>query len=80
MLQESPAAICAAVGGHGYFAASLALLLPLLSVPDPGGPTVPVLTVKGVDGRLPFLSVEIKVERGLEQETGTALPATVTVG
>ena len=55
-------------------------LPPLLSVPVVGGPIVPVLTVNWVDANLPFLSVEIRVKRGLEQETGTGLPATLMVG
>src|SRR6185437_7622117 len=35
--QWSPAACCAAVGGQGYLAASVAASLPAESVPDAGG-------------------------------------------
>jgi len=44
----SPAPSCAAVGGHGYLAASVAAGLPSLSVIADGGPVVPVTTVNGV--------------------------------
>jgi hypothetical protein len=80
MLHVSPAAIWAAVGGHGYLAASVVASPPALSLPVDGGPIVPVWTVKEVAGRLPFLSVETIVKSGLEQDTGTALPSVVTVG
>jgi len=69
--QLSPAAICAAVGGQGYFAASVAALPLELSVPVPGGPTVPVWTTKVVVGRAPLLLVDTKVDSGLVQDTGT---------
>jgi len=47
MTHESPEAIWAEVGGHGYLAASVAESPPLESVgADVGGPTVPVVTVK----------------------------------
>lgn len=42
IVQVTPAAIWAAVGGQGNLAASLAALAPALSVPLVGGPTVPV--------------------------------------
>jgi hypothetical protein len=57
IVHESPALIWACVGGHGYFAASVAAFPPLESVPVAGGPSTPVLIVNGVGGRLPLPSV-----------------------
>lgn len=78
--QESPAEICAAVGGQGKLAASVAALLPSVSVPAPGGPTTPVATVKFDEAKSPLPLVVLMPERGFVHETGTALPKTVTVG
>ena len=58
---EAPAASCAAVGGQGYLAASVAGLCPALSVagqwtrsePPQGGPVVPAMMVKLVE-RVPL--------------------------
>jgi hypothetical protein len=80
MTQESPAVTCAAVGGHGYAAASVAALPPPESVPLVGGPTVPSMMVKLVVGRLPLEVVVTSLLRGLVHETGTALPASWMVG
>ena len=72
--------ICAAVGGQGKLAASVAALLPSESVPLPGGPTTPVWTVKLDEAKLPSPPVVLMPESGFVHETGTALPSTVTVG
>ncbi len=53
--------------------------MPALSVPDAGGPTVPVVTVKLVE-RVPVAVVVFSVRKGFVQETGTAFPATEMVG
>jgi len=60
-------------------AASVAALPPPESVPVAGGPTTPVATVKDVD-KFPLASVVLRLLRGLEQETGIALPAKSIVG
>lgn len=53
---------------------------PLESVPDPGGPTVPLTTVKLNAGKAPLALVVLICKRGLVHETGIALPNTVMVG
>jgi hypothetical protein len=75
---EKPSAICAAVGGQGYLAASLAAGFPSESVIADGGPITPVATVKVAD-RFPLASVVSKVRNGSVHDTGMALPAKVTV-
>ena len=61
-------------------AASAAALPPLESVPEAGGPTVPVLTVKDVV-TFPLASVVWSESRGLEHETGIcSTPRTRIVG
>jgi hypothetical protein len=80
---ESPAACWAVVGGHGYLAASVAALPPVESVPVPGGPTVPVATVKA-DENVPVALVTKTTPFGPSgagpHDTGVGLPATAIVG
>jgi hypothetical protein len=71
--------VCADVGGHGYLAASVALLLPALSVPAIGGPVVPTMTLKVVLA-VPAAFVGKMLAVGLEQLTGTLEPVTEMVG
>lgn len=60
-------------------AASAAALFPILSVPEVGGPTVPVTTLNFAD-KVPLLVVLAKLLRGLVQDTETGLPSTWMVG
>src|SRR5438132_1572780 len=52
----------------------------MLSVPLAAGPVTPVCTTNALGAKVPFLSVVMRVLKGLVQDTGTALPATVTFG
>jgi hypothetical protein len=61
-------------------AASVAALPPPESVPEPGGPTVPVWTTKLNAAKLPLLSVDLIALRGFEHDTGMAFPKARTVG
>jgi hypothetical protein len=80
MAHESPSAIWAAVGGHGYSAASVSASLPALSVPSVGGPSTPVSIVKDCGERTPAAEVEVTELIGSEHPTGTAFPTTSIVG
>jgi len=75
----SPLASWAAVGGHGYLAASAEAEPPELSVPWEGGPMVPVWTENVVENP-PELFVPWSEFNGFVQPTGTALPRTAIVG
>jgi hypothetical protein len=76
----SPAAICALVGGHGYFAASVAVSPPLESVASivaRAAPGFPSTTERLVDARLPFASVVASAVNGFVQPTLTPAPSAI---
>ena len=85
--QKSPAAIWAAVGGHGYAAASVTGLPFELSagqdwrgVAPHGGPVVPATIVNVVENP-PLASVVTRLLRLIPvHDTGTSLPRRETVG
>jgi hypothetical protein len=59
--------------------ASAIACFPDVSIPEAGGPGMPVTMAK-VTSRVPLAEVVAVWARGFEQPTGTWLPATDTVG